>query len=68
MAFTGQPLAALKAPVSSAAVRGWACATDTRPSIWNTAGTAAAHIPQPMHREASTLTVMRFLQIGRAHV
>lgn len=61
MAFTGQPLAASKALASSAAVRGWDRTVETRPRIPNTAGTAAAHIPQPMQRAPSTCTVMALL-------
>ena len=60
MAFTGQPLAASKTRLSRL-FSGAPTTVDTRPTMANTSGTAAAHIPQPMHRLSSILICMRLL-------
>ena len=57
IAFTGQPFAA-SSTRKNRSFAGWACTVDTRPMTRNTSGTAAAHIPQPMQRLSSTVTVM----------
>ena len=57
IAFTGQPFAASNIR-KNRSFAGWACAVDTRPITRNTSGTAAAHIPQPMQRLSSTVTVI----------
>ena len=58
MALTGQPLAASNTRLSRF-FSGAPVTRDTRPTMANTSGTAAAHIPQPMHRRSSILICIR---------
>ena len=58
MALTGQPLAASNTRLSRF-FSGAPVTRDTRPTMANTSGTTAAHIPQPMHRLSSILICIR---------